>query len=1035
MFKDYLKKISEIYNRGDAREESFYPILKELLEAYSAASKMTNIHITTLPKKTEGGNPDFRVWDGEQHITGYIEAKAPDVEDLDRIEGTEQLKRYLHTFPNLILTNFTEFRLYRNGNPYKKTFLTRPYARKLKTSWPLENEEDLSRLFEQFFSFSLPKVYDAKGLAIELAKRTRFLKEEVIANELRKPEEKSRGSIHGFYKAFRDYLIKSLTEEDFSDLYAQTITYGLFAARTRTDGKFNRKLAYDKIPPTIGILRDVFQFISLGSLPEEMEWIIDDIAEILSVTDISSMFAKYFHDGKGDDPIVHFYETFLSEYDPKLRELRGVYFTPVPVVSFIVRSLHAILKDKFGVADGLAGRNVTVLDPAAGTLTFPAEAAKIAVDEFVSKYGEGGREEFIRRHILKNFYAFELMMAPYAVGHIKMSFLLEELGCRLKADDRVKLYLTNTLEMEDLAQTDLPGMASLSEESHLAGKVKKEQPILVILGNPPYSGHSSNFGDWISEEIRAYYFVDGKPLKEKNPKWLQDDYVKFIRFAQWKIDKTGEGVLGFITNHGYLDNPTFRGMRHSLMKSFNEIYLLDLHGNSLKREKCPDGSKDENVFDIRPGVSIALFIKKKGSSGKCRIFHSDLWGFRDNKYKSLFGHSIEDIKWREITPKSEEYFFIPRDEALSGKYEKFIKITDIFPVNSVGIVTARDELTIKWTPEEVWQTVLNFSKSDPEIARMTYNLGKDSQDWKIKNAQKDLIDSGLDKKHIVPILYRPFDIRYTYYTGTSGGFHCRPRPEVMHNMLIKNIAFCFMRQVSLDEKYTHFFITNSIVDARAFASSKGIIQVSPLFINVDKEKHDPLDLTDSESKIYNISDKLLYSLIKCFNKVIKAENIINYIYALSYSGVYRKKYEKQLIYQFPAIPFTTDYKLFLKMEEYGNILIKLHLLKSRELDPPVARFHGGGDNAVEKPVYAPETGRVYINKNQYFEGVTEAVWEYQIGGYRVCEKWMKDRKGRTLSLDEIQTYCRIVTAIQKTIGIQKEIDEIYEDVEKDIIEI
>ena len=1033
MFKNYLKKINDIYNRGDAREESYYSTLKELLDDFNAERGNKGFHITTLPKKTEGGNPDFRVWDGEQHITGYIEAKAPEIEDLDRIEGTEQLKRYLHTFPNLILTNFTEFRLYRNGNLYKKTFLTRPYARKLKTSWPLENEEDLSRLFEQFFSFSLPKVYDAKGLAIELAKRTRFLKEEVIANELRKPEEGSRGSIHGFYKAFRDYLIKSLTEEDFSDLYAQTITYGLFAARTRTDGKFNRKLAYDKIPPTIGILRDVFQFISLGSLPEEMEWIIDDIAEILSVTDISSMFAKYFHDGKGDDPIVHFYETFLSEYDPKLRELRGVYFTPVPVVSFIVRSLHAILKDKFGVADGLAGRNVTVLDPAAGTLTFPAEAAKIAVDEFVSKYGEGGREEFIRRHILKNFYAFELMMAPYAVGHIKMSFLLEELGCRLKADDRVKLYLTNTLEMEDLAQTDLPGMASLSEESRLAGKVKKEQPILVILGNPPYSGHSSNFGDWISEEIRAYYFVDGKPLKEKNPKWLQDDYVKFIRFAQWKIDKTGEGVLGFITNHGYLDNPTFRGMRQSLMKSFNEIYLLDLHGNSLKREKCPDGSKDENVFDIRPGVSIALFIKKKGSSGNCRIFHSDLWGFRDNKYKSLFGHSIENIKWREITPKSEEYFFIPRDEALCGKYEKFIKITDIFPVNSVGIVTARDELTIKWTPEEVWQTVLNFSKSDPEIARMTYNLGKDSQDWKIKDAQKDLIDSGPDKKHIVPILYRPFDIRYTYYTGTSGGFHCRPRPEVMNNMKNFNIALILPRRVETSDRWSHVFCSEKMVEHVA-VSLKTIDYVFPLYINFRSEDGN-LFQSENFQNVINIDRKLSESLSSIFKHNFKQASFFYYIYSLLYSELFRKKYSSFLIVDFPRVPFTKDHDLFTRMAGFGERLSDLHLLKSRELDPPVARFHGDGDNAVEKPVYAPETGRVYINKNQYFEGVTEAVWEYQIGGYQVCEKWMKDRKGRTLSLDEIQTYCRIVTAIQKTIGIQKEIDEIYEDVEKDIIEI
>jgi hypothetical protein len=475
MLKAYLKQIAETSNRGDAREESYYPILKDLLNEYCSSIGKKNVHITPQPKKTEAGNPDFRVWDGKQHITGYIEAKDPTVDNLDRIEDTEQLKRYLHTFPNLILTNFLEFRLYRNGVMTDKVLLARvePFIlHKLKTT-PPNKERELLQLLEKFFSFSIPKVYDAKNLAIELAKRTRFLKDEVIAQELREEEQTGKGFIRGFYKAFKDYLISSLTESEFSDLYAQTITYGLFAARTRSENGFNRKLAYDNIPETIGILRDVFQFVSLGSLPQQMEWIIDDISEILSVTDIKKILHQYFHEGKGKDPIVHFYETFLSEYDPKTRAMRGVYYTPEPEVSYIVRSLHSILKEQFKRPDGFASNTVTVLDPAAGTLTFLAEATKLAVNEFVSKYGEGGKENFIKEHILKNFYAFELMMAPYAVGHLKMSFLVEELGYRLQRDDRVKLYLTNTLEMEELAQTELPGMVSLSEESHLAGKVKK----------------------------------------------------------------------------------------------------------------------------------------------------------------------------------------------------------------------------------------------------------------------------------------------------------------------------------------------------------------------------------------------------------------------------------------------------------------------------------------------------------------------------------------------------------------------------------
>ncbi|MDL2122978.1 MAG: N-6 DNA methylase, partial [Deltaproteobacteria bacterium] len=758
MLKSYLKKIFEIANQGDAREESYYATLDELFKKIAQSFGKGKIHITTLPKSTEAGNPDFRIWDGKQHIVGYIEAKAPTIENLDLIENSEQLKRYRNTFPNLILTNFFEFRLYRNGILVNKALIARPFiVHKLKTIPPVEKEPDFTKLMEAFYSFSLPKVYNAKNLAIELAKRTSFLKEEVIAEELAEEERTGKGFILGFYEAFRQFLISGLSKEEFADLYSQTITYGLFAARMRAQNGFNRKLAYDNIPRTIGILRDVFRFVSLEDVPTQMEWIIDDIAEVLSVADVNKLLQDYFREGKGKDPVVHFYETFLAEYDPKTRERRGVYYTPEPVVSYIVHSLHHILKDRFGKADGIASNTVTVLDPASGTLTFLAEAAKLALNEFVSKYGEGDRKGFIKDHILKNFYAFELMMAPYAVGHLKMSFLLEELGYKLEKDDRFKLYLTSTLEMEELEQTSLPGMSSLSEESHLAGKVKKEQPILVILGNPPYSGHSANKGKWINQLLKegythkngakdnGYYHVDGKPLGEKNPKWLQDDYVKFIRFSQWKIDQAGEGVLGFITNHGYLDNPTFRGMRESLMNSFNEIYLLDLHGNSLKKEKCPDGSKDENVFDIRQGTAIALFIKTKGrnsENGK-KVFHSELWGMRKEKYDWLINNDITTTKWQEIAPKSEFYLFVPRDERLLELYEKSPKITDIFPVNSVGIVTARDKLTIQFTPEKVWTTILNFSKLDNELARMSYNLGKDVRDWKVEFAQKDLIDSGL----------------------------------------------------------------------------------------------------------------------------------------------------------------------------------------------------------------------------------------------------------------------------------------------------
>src|SRR3990172_5864810 len=969
MLKSYLKKVSEVANRGDAREESYYSALEGLLKEYAGSIDKKNIHITTLPKKTEAGNPDFRIWDGNQHIVGYIEAKDLRVEYLDQIETTEQLKRYRHTFPNLILTNFFEFRLYRNGALVDKVLISRPFViHKLKTIPPVEKESEFFNLLEKFFSFSLPKLYNAKALAIELAKRTRFLREEVVAQELKSvvdqtflsdsdkkqtflsdpinlsdndKKQAKMSVLHGFYEAFRKYLISGLSEEDFADLYSQTLTYGLFAARTRSGNGFNRKLAYDRIPRTIGILRDVFKFISLGDLPKQMEWIIDDISEVLSVTDVKNILHEYFHEGKGKDPIVHFYETFLAEYEPETREKRGVYYTPEPVVSYIVRSLHIILKENLSKSDGFANDSVTVLDPAAGTLTFLAEAAKLGVEEFVSKYGRGGKENFIKEHILKSFYAFELMMAPYAVGHLKMSFLLEELGYRLQEDDRFKLYLTNTFEMEELAETELPVMASLSKESHLAGRVKKETPILVILGNPPYSGISANPSEqyitiqedasiktkkrkrkrkkiktWIGNLIEDYKYVDGKYFGERKH-WLQDDYVKFIRFAQWKIDQAGEGVLGFITNHGYLDNPTFRGMRQSLMNSFNEIYILDLHGNSLKKEKCPDGSKDENVFDIQQGVAIAIFVKKKGTSTKpaaTSIYHADLWGLREDKYKWLESHYIKTTKWKRLKPKSEFYLFIPREEKLLKEYEKYPKITDIFPLNNVGIVTARDNFVIDFDKETLKRRIrmLLDEKIPDEIIRQTFNL-RDKSNWKLKDARKNVMEDENREDSITQILYRPFYSRWIFYHDRLIE---RSRREVMQHMMKENLGLISIRRSRSTENWKYVFVTDKIMAGATSITSLDINYLFPLYLyqkkdNPKKQSFGKVMMlfepeADYGVKKPNISPSLIEQLTKDYKKTPSPEQIFFYIYAILYSNTYRTKYTEFLKIDFPRIPFTAD---------------------------------------------------------------------------------------------------------------------------------
>ncbi|MDM7323602.1 MAG: N-6 DNA methylase [Thermus sp.] len=1015
--KSYLQSISALSQRGDAREESYYPALEALLRAMAQEVGRT-VQVTILPKPTEGGNPDFRVWDGSYQVVGYIEAKAPGTK-LDQVEDSEQLRRYLGTFPNLILTNFHEFRLYRNGSLLKKALLT-PQS--------IQGEE-LKDLFESFFSFALPSILTSESLSRELARRTRFLRDQVILPELTEQIKNKKGDLYGFYEAFRNYLIADLTKEQFADLYAQTITYGLFAARTRAQGGFNRQLAHSLIPPGIGILRDVFKFISLGEPPRQMEVILDDIAAVLNATDVQAILEEYFRQGKGDDPILHFYETFLAEYDAETRERRGVYYTPQPVVRYIVRAVHHLLQTRFGLADGLADEHVTLLDPAAGTLTFPAEAIRLAFEEFTSKYGEGGKANLLRNHILPHFIAFELLMAPYAIGHMKIGFLLESLGVPLQGDERFRFYLTNTLEMEDLKQVPIPGLASLSEESHQAALVKQE-PILVILGNPPYSGSSANQNAWTERLLKtdldgaqSYYKVDGKPLGEKNPKWLQDDYVKFLRFAQWKIHKAERGIVAMITNHSYLDNPTFRGMRQSLLKTFDEIYILDLHGNSLKRETPPGSGRDENVFDIRQGVAIAFFIKHNNPERR-GVYHADLYGLREDKYRWLEDHTLETAGYQPIEPQAPYYFFVPRQTQNLQAYLSWPRITEIFPTSSVGVVTARDNLTIHWKPDEAWTTVLSFSRMEEGLARQAYQLGKDTRDWKVSLAQQDLKrDGGPHREKIVPILYRPFDIRYTYYTGRSRGFHSMPRPEVMRHMLVgENIALCVGRQGQVvgGDEWNLAFCSQGITDLNLFYRGGNLL--FPLYLYLSPAAPGAFN-TDKRP---NLAEWLLPKLSAAYGFTPTPEEVLAYIYAVLYSREYRQRYAQELRTDFPRIPFTADGNLFQQMAALGQELIDLHLLRKVPQAPGV-KYQGQGSDRIEFVRYDPSTGRVAINKDKYFEGITPEMWEYKIGGYQVLEKYLKDRKGRLM--DDPVHYIRIAAAIARTIEIQQLIDPVYLQIE------
>jgi predicted helicase len=637
------------------------------------------------------------------------------------------------------------------------------------------------------------------------------------------------------------------------------------------------------------------------------------------------------------------------------------------------------------------------------------------------------------------------MMAPYAIGHLRMGTLLTELGYTMSPDDRFKLYLTNTLENRTIAGTRLqegriPGMSPLADESAAADDVKNRERILVIMGNPPYSGTSNNKGKWITMLIGDYKKVDGHDLDERNPKMLQDDYVKFIRLAQWKIDQAGEGVLGFITNHGYLDNLTFRGMRQSLMVSFDQLYVFNLHGNSVKQEKSLDGGKDENVFDIQQGVSILLAVKKKGLEKG--IWQADLRGTREDKYAYLEQHESKEMSWHELRPRGEAYLLIPRDNTLASTYEMMPSLRDVFKLHNVGLYTSRDALTIHFDVESAWRAVSRFAAMPSEEARTFFSLPNDVRDWKVSLAQEDLQRSGPCRDNIVPILYRPFDIRYTYYTGHSRGFMCMPRNEVMHHMLGENIGLCCIRQAAIDETFSHALVCSNLVDNRAFLSSKGVAQLCPLYL-LDDDPNTSTDtafaLSHPHGRRSNLNPVLVASVAGGLGLEVVSdgrgdlahgsmgpEDLFAYVYAVLYSPAYRTRYGELLKTDFPRIPFTKDRNTFLKLAELGQQLIDLHLMRSPELDNPISRFCGKGDSAVTKVEYDADRGRVSINPTQYFDGVTPELWTYQIGGYQILAKWLKDRKGRFLTSADTIHYSHIVTVLQKTMGVQEQVDVAFQ---------
>jgi len=1093
VIKSYLAEIEKELKTGRATEHTYRPALKRLIESLDGRISATN-----EPKRVECGAPDFALRRDALSI-GYVETKDLG-KSLDEAEDSEQLERYKKSLPNLILTDYLEFRWFVDGQPRSSARLGR-MGKGGKILPDREGMAQTGQLLQLFLDSQPEPITTPRELSERAAKLAHIIRDTIIEAF---QKEKASSDLRDLREAFAEVLIPDLNRPEklaeFADMYAQTIVYGLFAARCNHQGPgpFQRLGAAREIPKTNPFLKKLFESITGSSLDEEPYVdFVDDLVAILANTDMEKVLENFGKRTRQEDPIVHFYETFLAAYDPKTRERRGVYYTPEPVVQYIVKSVHHILKTRFGLEGGLAHTSdtaaydyetikldengkpdrsklpeghreekpkVLILDPACGTGTFLYAVTDFIRAEYMKQCNAGLWSAYVRDHLLPRLFGFELLMAPYAMAHFKLGMLLagydlpkeqqKQWQYDFEADERLGIYLTNTLDEAPSEWQKLFGAYRiLSEEANAASRVKRDLPIMVVLGNPPYSGHSANSSwemvgkkkklNFIGQLLQDYYFVDGKPLGEKNPKWLQDDYVKFMRWGQWRIERTGKGVLALISNNGYLDNPTFRGMREQLMKTFDEIYILDLHGNSKKKERTPDGSKDENVFDIQQGVAICVLIKYAINNGaQAKVFFSELWGLRQIKYDMLKEKNIESTEWTSIDPISPFYLFVSKDTDLLREYNKGFSINEVFPINVLGFQSHRDHFALDFEREIIHiriSDLMNQLISDDEL-RDRYSL-RDNRDWKLSVARKQLIKDISWEDSIVQCNYRPFDLRWCYFNNAAMDY---PRRELIDHVTMRdNLCLNTVRQTKLLE-WKHAIVSNVPTPA-VFVEIKDGSNVFPLYLygkennqkHIEYEQYYPIS---DRKRIPNINLKFI-KIIEKKEKLIFVsdghgdlsstfgpEDIFHYIYAVFHSPTYRQRYAEFLKIDFPRVPMTSRPELFRKLCLLGEELVALHLLESPYISQLITRYPVVGDNIVEKgfPKFVAyeegAPGYVYINKAQYFEGVPKEVWDFHVGGYQVCEKWLKDRRGRQLSFDDLMHYQKVVVALMETIRLMGEID-------------
>ncbi|MCK0099843.1 hypothetical protein MWU38_10660 [Qipengyuania sp. S6317L1] len=1011
----YLAEIKRLHESGQTTEHSFRPALEQLFKSIDPELTVIN-----EPRRTvDVGAPDFVFQRGEVSI-GWCEAKdiGKDIRKFAKGDySKEQKGRYTKGLPNLIYTNGLDFEFIRDGEAVD--FIT---IADLIPTMPARTEAFplLEARLAEFAQVTPLSVTSSKRLAELMAGKAALIKEimgNALVSDLKAQSDGGQPTdLIGQYEAFKESLIHDITVAEFADIYAETIAYGLFAARLHDETleTFSRTEALELLPKSNPFLRALFVYIAGPNLDERLRRVVDDLCEVFRATDMEKVLRHFGKVTKRQDPFLHFYEDFLAEYNPKKRKARGVWYTPEPVVNFIVRAVDEVLKTEFCLSDGLADTSkisidwdtgqtdkkgnpatikkevhrVQILDPATGTGTFLAEAIKL-IAERVQGIAPSQWSGYVENDLIPRIHGFELLMASYAMCHMKLDMILTGLG--YKPSDRAPrlgAYLTNSLEEGERVEQTLFGLSrAIAEEAKAASDIKRQTPIMCVIGNPPYAGKSANKGSWIMGLMEAYKKEPGgkEPLNERNPKWINDDYVKFIRLAEEMISKNGHGVVGFITNHGYLDNPTFRGMRWRLLNSFDQIYVIDLHGNSNRKEQVPDGITDKNVFDIKTGVAVVLLIKRGERSNKlASVKHAEFWGGRPAKHEKLSSEALSTISWNDLVLEAPHFMFVPWDYEREREFREGFSLEKLFPVHSNGIVTGSDKKFIAGTSTGIAQD-----------------------------------DEGFDSDLILPVSYRPFEKSFIYYDPAKLE---RARASVMDNYMLGPNLGLLVTKAFRDRDFAHVWVTDKVSEAIFLSGT-----TASNAMNLPLYTYPPKDGLDDVRRL-NLQDSIYADLVhKAGLSGADGDEIkiFDYIYAILHCPTYRQRFAQALTIDFPFIPYPPNHAGFERLRKQGETLRRLHLMEDAAIGDTPYRFDGeapeGQENEVDKPRFELQpdgSGRVYINgkgdKGQYFADVPPVSWDFPIGGYQPAQKWLKDRKGRQLSFDDIRHYQKIIKILAET---------------------